>query len=185
VLVWLSIFILLFFHREILSFIISWVSHSEPVVDPKADIRLRAMFKRVPQVLLMETPLVESLGLSIFSRKQVFVSKGLWNKLSEAEQECMLCWFHSALEKVLTVKRLTGPFDRTSIDRDLMLMTSQPLAWVSLMEKASLERASSPPTAFGVLLSGLSLLGPSLFMNDTNQSQRAKAYAEQLTRLQQ
>lgn len=184
-LLWFFLFIVVLFHREILSSIVSWMTAAEETSAPRAELTLKAHFNSVPRIFLMKKPITESLGISFLLKKQVFVAEEFWNELSDLEREALLCWYYAALEKILTIGRIAGPFSFESIDRDVLVTARDPLAWVKLMEKAVAFRAKTPPSGLGTLLGGLSLLGPSLLMETMNEAQRRKAYADRLTKLQQ
>ncbi len=179
----LLVFLLAAFHREILSLIVRHLGQGQEYFSPKAEIRLLAQVSRRVRLHLMQRPLCEVLVIPFFFQSCVYVQQELWDSLSLEEQESLLAWAIVGAERSTVIHRLLGPFDPRTIDRETLLLSQNPLAFPQILEKMKVFRYKNPPTAWGTLLLGLSVLGPSLIPGGPNAEIRTKSYVDQLTRL--
>lgn len=180
---WLVLLLLIVLHREILFGIVSWASESKDYLTPKSDVRLKAFLRQAPSVKVMRAPLLEILALPFGLKKVLFVNIDVWNRLNEKEQEAVLIWAHTAIERDFLFSRLLGFTDFRKYDRDVLVTATDPLSLSTALEKLVTARAERPPTGFGTLISGASLLGPPLIGEGIAIKERIKAYVDQLTRL--
>lgn len=179
-------FLILFFgliHREFLSELLHWTLRARRTPLPPESDRLRATLRRTPDLYLARESAAEIFVIDRWVRTSFIISESFWESLDATERECLLGWAQSAADRATAFRRLFGFWNMMAADRDTLILCSDGLAFPRLMDKAILHREKYLPTTLGVLLGGLTLLGPSLFRNQIPVKMRVSAYVDQLTRL--
>lgn len=176
--------ICLFFGTQILSTFIFFISHAEKLNKGPWDLPLEAKRRRAPQVFLMNEAAIETLIVSNAWGLYAFVSKNLWERWTIPERTAFLLWCASMRLFSSNLGRLFWRLDFETIDRNAALESEEKLAIVGVLEKAALERTQLKPGVFTGALSGLSLMGPSIFQNWMSVSERLKLLTIHLSKVE-
>jgi hypothetical protein len=165
-------------------FIMQLLVPSRPYELIHEDARLRAMMPRRFWVRLMQAPFNEFTCYSSLRGIHLWVDDLFWEQLDPLERELLLAWAFAASTRHSVWRRLIGPWNPFTCDRDAGLLAQSPLSFPGLIEKAHLRRLERPPDWRGILVAGLSLLGVPLLSDAWPSSQRLKNYAAELTKVQ-
>jgi hypothetical protein len=183
--IWLvSISLCLFFASEISYGLTRW-SRKMPSPTSGTDMAtIEGLLNRRIEVFILDSLPLEAVSFRFFSQERVMIRAQLWSRLSKLDQQNLILWLTLASANEHFWKRLIVGPSLSRTDRDLCVISKGRSEWATTLKTLYGERASSPPSSWGALLTGLTALGPGVMNSTVDLGQRLKDLAQQLTKLQ-
>ncbi len=180
----LALSLCLFFASEISYCLTRW-SRQMPSPTTGSEIAaIEGLLNQRIEVFILESLPLEAISFRFFGDQKIMIRGQVWARLSKVDQQNLLVWLTLASQSEHFWQRLvTGP-SLSRIDRDLCVISKGRSEWAATLKMLYEERASSPPTSWGGLLTGLTPLGPGIMNSTVDLGQRLKDLAQQLTKLQ-
>jgi hypothetical protein len=160
----LAIFIigLVLFFREIFSIVIIWIADAKACPIVSEDIKIQAKSSLPIKIVLSRRNFIEFCSFSTWFNRFFLIDERLWNDLSLEQREALLIWGYSAQIQWSFISRIFKAMNISSTDRDCLVVGAQLESLISVLMKTSDFRKNQSPSELGHLISGLSLIGPSI-----------------------
>lgn len=145
---------------------------------------VEGLLNRRIEVFVLDSLPLEAVSFRFFNQQRLLIRAQLWSRLSPLDQQNLIFWLTLAASHEHFWKRVVIGPSLGRIDRDLCVIAKGRSEWATTLKTLYGERASSPPSSWGALLTGLTPLGPGVMNSTVDLGQRLKDLAQQLTKLQ-
>lgn len=147
--------------RDWLPWILTWISH--------ASLSSKTRDRRI---FLCKTPILEFFTFRSGLGSVFFFSEELWLQMNEDERTACLTWGQVASHKSAFWLRLFYPPKIYTYDRDCLLQDISPETLLTVFQKIHNHRLVRTPSLLGILFTGQSLIGPSIFKSWPSLNER-------------